>query len=106
MNTALNLWRRWVIFFARKMPIESPGICTAFCVLFLLTAVYLLPELSRLASEAPMFREALDGATTGWRWLRGIEIAMVVGACTASWIFQARCLQICFPDFYDQYADE
>lgn len=88
------------------MPIESPGICMGFCVLFLLTAVYLLPDTTRVAAQAPLFSQALDGTASGWRYLHWVEMAMVVGACTASWIFQARCLQICFPEFYDQYAGD
>jgi hypothetical protein len=35
-----------------------------------------------------------------------LEFAWVVGAGGAAWLFQARCLQICFPDFYDPYAED
>lgn len=86
------------------MPIESPGLCMGFSVLFLLTAIYVLPEMTQHASRSPLLAEALNGSESGWRYLRFIDGFLTAGAGVAAWIFQARCLQLCYPDFYDPYA--
>ena len=99
----LKLWRRWVIASARRMPIESAGVCMAFSVGFALTACYLLPKITQAASRAPMIAEALNGTPAGWWWMRRIEWTMIGAAVFASWLFHARCLQICFPKYYDPY---
>jgi hypothetical protein len=101
-----RLWRRWVIAVARRMPIESAGVCMAVSVLLLMTAVYLLPEAAGFADSSPGIGEALRATKSGARYLRVLEFAWVVGAGGAAWLFQARCLQICFPDFYDPYAED
>jgi hypothetical protein len=102
----LKLWRKTVVMFARRMPIESAGSCMAFSVLFLLTAVFILPEAAEHAAKSPLIAEGLSAARNGWRALRWIEGAMILGACLASAMFQARCLQLCYPKFYDPYAIE
>jgi hypothetical protein len=102
----LKLWRKTVVMFARRMPIESAGVCMAFSVLFLLTAVFILPEAAEHAAESPLIAEGLSAADGGWRVMHWIEGTMILGACLASSIFQARCLQLCYPKFYDPYAIE
>ena len=102
-----RLWRRWVIAAARRMPIESAGACMAISVFFALGAIYFPPRAAHYAMEAPgigqAFRSAKDG---GGLYLRELKIALIIGATGAAWIFQARCLQLCFPDFYDPYATD
>lgn len=103
-NRLLRVWRRFVIVFARRMPIESPALCMAFSVLFLLTAVYVLPEMTQHAGRSPLLAEAINGNEGGWLYLRWLDAFLTAGAGLAAWIFQARCLQLCFPDYYDPYA--
>ncbi len=86
------------------MPIESPGLCMGFSVLFLLTAIYVLPEITEHAGNSPLVSEALNGNKNGWRYLRYLDAFLTTGAGLAASIFQARCLQLCYPDFYDPYA--
>ena len=92
--------------FARRMPLESAGVCMAFSMLFLLTAVFILPQVGRHAARSPLIAEGLEGTEDGWRILQWAEGVMILGACLASWVFQARCLQLCYPKFYDPYAIE
>lgn len=77
----------------------------AFSATFLLTALFLLPGLETWARVAPLVSDALGGSDGGWRWLRYTEWGMLGGAYACAWMFQARCLQICFPEFYDAHAD-
>ena len=100
---AARLWRGWVVFFAHLLPIESPVACMGFSILFLLTAFCLLPGLEAWARAAPVLSAALDGLPEGWRCLRIAAGAMFAAACACAWMFQARCLQLCYPDFYDPY---
>lgn len=102
----VKFWRKTVVMFARRMPLESAGVCMTFSVLFLATAVFLLPEVAEHASKSPLVVEALNGEKGGWRTLQWLEGAMILGACSASWVFQARCLQLCYPKFYDPYGIE
>jgi hypothetical protein len=99
------LWRRVVVALARQMPIESPVACMGFSVLFLVTGFFLLPGLEEAVRTAPFLADAVRGAKFGWRCLRIIEWAMMGAACLGAGMFQARCLQICFPETYDPYAD-
>lgn len=97
-------WRRCVVVAARRMPIESAGACMAFSVLFLLSAIYLLPEVTSDAALPPIIADALHRSRDGGRYLHRLEWVLIIGAIGAAWVFQARCLQICFPEFYDPYA--
>ena len=92
------------MFFARRMPLESPAVCMGLSAGILLTAVFLLPGIEALARRAPLLSDALDGASGGWGWLRAAAWAASAAAYACAWMFQARCLQICYPDFYDPYA--
>jgi hypothetical protein len=98
------LWRSAVILPARRMPLESPGLCMALSLLFFLTGLALLPRLERVARVAPLVADALDSSAHGWRSFRIVEATMVLAACVGGWTFQARCLQICYPEFYDPYG--
>src|SRR5471032_109272 len=98
------VWRRSVAFFARRMPLESPGACMAFSVLCLAAASFLLPKLEGCAGLCPLLADALDGLDNGWAWLRRFEWATIAAAYFAAGIFQARCLQLCFPDDYNPYG--
>ena len=97
----LRLGRRTVVALARPMPIESAPACMLLSILFLATAFFLLPQAERLARDAPLIADGLDGLAQGWRWLRGVERATMAAACLCAGIFQARCLQICYPDAFD-----
>jgi hypothetical protein len=77
-----------------------------FSVTFLLTAIYLLPGLEPWARVSPLVAEAFDGAPHGWRCLRIMAWASIAAAYASAWTFQARCLQICYPDYYDPYATD
>lgn len=92
------------MFFAHRLPVESPVACMFFSVLFLLTACTMLPALETWARVSPLVSAALDGLPDGWRWLRIVDRAMIAAACVCAWMFQARCLQLCDPEFYDLYA--
>lgn len=92
------------MLFAHRLPIESPVACMAFSILFALTACYLLPGIESLARVAPGVAPALDGLQDGWRLLRIASRTMIVAAYACAWMFQARCLQLCYPDYYDPYA--
>ncbi len=72
--------------------------------LFLLTGCCLLPKVEACAREIPLLAAVCDGWAGGWRWLRYGQGAMTAAACVGAWIFQARCLQICYPDSYDGTA--
>ena len=101
---SLRSWRAFVAFFARRLPLQSPALCMTFSLLFLFTAFGLLPDAEREARAAPLIADALDGFDHGWRALQIVEGTMMAAACVGAWVFQARCLQICYPDFYDPYA--
>jgi hypothetical protein len=101
---ARQFGRRWVALCARGMPIRSPGLCAALSAWFLLTGLCLVPHLESCARAAPVVSAALDGIADGWRRLRILERAMAWGAFGGAWIFQARCLQICWPDAFDPRA--
>ena len=98
-------FRRTVVFLARRMPIGSPAACMGFSLLFLLTASLLLPNAARFARTAPLLADALDGNTYGWRGLYAFEWAASGAALVCVGIFQARCLQLCYPDYFDPYAE-
>jgi len=102
----LCLVRRGVAALARRMPIESPVACMAFSLLFLVTALWLLPEAEGLARTIPLIADGLGAFSHGWLWLRCVEWMTIGAACLCAGIFQARCLQICYPDFFDPYATE
>jgi hypothetical protein len=72
-------------------------------VLFVAGACCLLPSLEGCAQRAPLIAEALDGWNYGWICLRGLKWALAFAAHGGAWLFQARCLQLCFPNFYDPY---
>jgi hypothetical protein len=69
--------------------------------LFLLSGCCLLPEMERYARGMPLLAAACDGWRDGWRCLRYCQWAMTAAACVGAWIFQARCLQLCYPEAYD-----
>jgi len=50
--------------------------------------------------------KVVDAFSHGWLWLRCVEWMTIGAACLCAGIFQARCLQICYPDFFDPYATE
>jgi len=100
----VRLWRRAVAFSARRMPLQSAALCMALSVLFFLSALTLLPQLEVVARSAPLVADALDGSARGWAAFHFVEATMMVAACAGGWTFQARCLQICYPEFYDIYA--
>jgi hypothetical protein len=101
---AARLWRGWVVLFARRLPIESPFACMGFSAIFLLTACCLLPGLETWARVSPVISAALDGFPDGWRCLRMASWAMIAAAYACAWAFQARCLQLCYSEYYDPYA--
>ena len=88
-------------FFAGRMPIESPPVCMLGSVLFLATAACLLPKLEACARISPLLAAALNGSPDGWQCLRFLEWTMIGSACACAAIFQARCLQLCYPEYYD-----
>jgi hypothetical protein len=69
--------------------------------LFLLTGWCLLPELESCARAIPFLAAACDGWDGGWTYLRFCQGAMMAAAGVGAWIFQARCLQLCYPGAYD-----
>ena len=73
----------------------------ACSALLVVTGCCLLPEIERTAQAVPIIAAAFDGFAQGWRCLRGLEWAMAAGAAAGAWMFQARCLQICYPEAYD-----
>jgi hypothetical protein len=73
----------------------------ACSALLLITAIGLLPELEKSARAMPLISAVLDGFAQGWRCLRMVEWTMALAAGAGAWIFQARCLQVCYPDTYD-----
>jgi len=73
----------------------------ACSALFMLSGCCLVPGLERFARANPVVAAACSGFPNGWRWLGLLQGAMTAGACFGAWIFQARCLQICYPRFYD-----
>lgn len=89
---------------ARCMPLRSPGFCMACSALLLLSGFWLLPELERCARAIPLFAAAYAGRADGARLLRGCQLAMMAAAGAGAWIFQARCLQLCYPEAYDPEA--
>jgi len=109
MNTAptvLRRWRQWVASSSRHLPLESPAACMAGTVLFLAGAWFLLPRLEGCARQAPLVAEALAGWHYGWSCLRGLKWLLALAAHAGAWLFQARCLQLCYPEFYDPYLLE
>jgi hypothetical protein len=100
-----RLWRRLVVGFAGRMPIDSPAACMAFSAVFLLTTLFLLPGIEPQARAAPLVTQAFSGAPAAWRWLAVLRWAMTVAGSCCAWIFQARCLQLCFPDAFDPYRE-
>ena len=99
-------WRFAVVALARRMPIESPVACMGFSVLFLVSGLFLVPGVEDAVRAAPLLADAVDAAGFGWRGLRILEWTMIGAACLGAGMFQARCLQICFPRAFDPYADE
>jgi len=99
-------WRWAIIALARRMPIESPFACMGFSVLFLLTGLFLVPGVEEAVRAAPLFADAVGAAGFGWRGLRICKWAMMTAAGLGAGMFQARCLQICFPEAYDPYEAE
>jgi hypothetical protein len=73
-------------------------------VLFLAGACALLPNLENCARRSPLLTAALNGWPWGWLSLRVGEGVLTLAAYGGAWLFQARCLQLCFPDYYDAYA--
>jgi len=104
LRLIVRLWRWSVVFSARRLPLQSPALCMALSVLLFLTALTLLPQLEIVARLAPLVADTLDGCVYGWRALHLVEATMMVAACAGGWAFQSRCLQICYPEFYDPYA--
>ncbi|MGD1031000.1 MAG: TraM recognition domain-containing protein [Opitutaceae bacterium] len=101
-----TFWRCLVVSLARRMPIESPVACMGFSVLFSLTAFFLLPGMEEAIRSLPLLADAMSAAKFGWRALRVLEWTMIWAAFLCAGMFQARCLQICFPETYDAYAGE
>jgi hypothetical protein len=73
----------------------------ACSALLLITGVCLLPELEKSARAMPIISAALDGFAPGWRCLHAVAWTMAMAAGAGAWVFQARCLQVCYPDTYD-----
>lgn len=106
LEPVIRLWRQSVVISARRMPIESPAACMGFSLLFAMTALGLLPQMEAFARAAPLLAQALDASERGWRCLRVLQWAMIGAACLGAWFFQARCLQLCYPDIYDPYRSD
>jgi len=100
----LRLWRRSVAWWGRRMPLQSASLCMTLSLLLFLTALILLPQLDNAARLAPLVGDALNGTGCGWPVLHIVEATMMLAAGVGGWTFQARCLQICYPEFYDLYA--
>lgn len=100
-SPALRFWRRWVAACARYLPLESPTACMAGTVLFLVGACGLLPNLEGCARRTPLLVMALGGWKWGWLSLRALQGGLILAAYAGAGLFQARCLQLCFPDYYD-----
>jgi hypothetical protein len=77
----------------------------AFSAVFLLTALLLPPGLEPQARAAPLVAQALGGNPAAWRWLAVLKWALTAAGLCCAWIFQARCLQICFPEEFDPYNE-
>jgi hypothetical protein len=69
--------------------------------LFLLTGCCLLPRMEACARGIPFLAAVCDGLAGGWSYVRYCQGAMTVAACAGAWIFQARCLQLCYPESFD-----
>ncbi len=97
IGSCSRLLRRAVAALARLMPLSSPVACTALSVLFLSSAFCLVAETETVAGAIPPLADAMEGLAGGWSFLRGATWATVGVAGLCALIFQARCLQICFP---------
>ncbi len=82
------------------MPLTSPGLCMGCSALFLLTGCCLMPDLETWARAIPMVAAACDAFEQGWHYVRLCQGAMMAAAIIGAGIFQARCLQLCYPEFY------
>jgi TraM recognition site of TraD and TraG len=69
--------------------------------LFLVTGCCLLPRMEACARQIPLFAAVCDTWADGWRCVRFCQGAMTAAACAGAWIFQARCLQLCYPESFD-----
>ena len=74
---------------------------------------YLSPQRFGVPAEIEPFRPRRPGlgrgawtsASHGWGYLFGFEWAAMAAAYFCVGVFQARCLQLCFPDYFDPYGD-
>ena len=63
-----------------------------------------MPKTAALARNSPVLAEAFEGNRHGWQALAWFEWAAIGTAYVGGGIFQARCLQLCYPDYFDRYT--
>ena len=98
-DNALHLGARLIAGLAGWMPLESPGGCMAGSLLFAFGVGWLLPSLA--ASVAPQLSPVLHvwpAAGHSLHWIRG---AIVAAGTAGVALFQARCLTLCYPAWFE-----
>lgn len=79
------------------MPLGSPLACMAGTLLFLFGGLCLAPRLERAVALAPALGACMRANPRALVVVRVLAAALALGALFGAWLFQARCLQLCFP---------
>ena len=98
-SLARHALARLTLGLAGWMPLESPAGCMAGSVLFAFGVGWLLPS---LAAAAPLpLQEALHDWTAGPSPLGWVHGAILVAGAAGIALFQARCLTLCYPAWFE-----
>ena len=93
--------RHTVIWFARRIPVESPGWATVGMVLPALASIMFVR-----AGLAAARTNLLIRSIFSHRAITGLEIGVFALAAFVSFSYLCRLLQICCPKYYDAYKVE
>lgn len=90
-----------IVVSANLVPIRSPTVCMVLSVTFIFSAIELVGKLSSIAIQAPIIAHLIYVVPDGLSYLKYIQSFLITGAWSCAWLFQARCLKICFPLYFD-----
>jgi len=89
---------RAVAISARLMPLETPSGCVAGTLLFAFGLGWMLPHLLASAIALPGIAGLLLGRPGSLQAIGVLRWAIVVAGVVGVGLFQARCLQLCYPE--------
>ena len=98
-----KLARFFIVFSANVVPLKSPLMCMMLSGGFVISAILLVSKLSSLALQSPIIAQMVEVVPQGISVLKLIQTILTSGAWISAWFLQARCLKLCYPEYFSNH---